>query len=325
MRPGTEYKFGNRWKDVLKGGWKSRMKLLAVLACAAVLASGCSAETAGTEKQKQTLAIDYVGEDGKVVTEAVAQEGGGAAGQPQESSSGGAGNAPKQDDKQASGGEGDTVQLQKAGATPSSSVGNQQQPAGAGGTGDGTGTGGNGNPGGSAGGGTGGSGGNGNAGGGNGSPGGGSAGNGTGSPGGTQPAQPSSGNTVTLTIRCDTAVANGLHKESKWAGIVPASGCILPVTTLEFDEGQTVFDLMCKIRDTYKLQMEYSGSGVSAYIRGINNLYEKDAGRWSGWMYRVNGWYPNYGSGQYPVKNGDVIEWNYTCDGGADLGHSMLE
>lgn len=30
-------------------------------------------------------------------------------------------------------------------------------------------------------------------------------------------------NTVTITIRCDTAVNNGMHLESKWAGIVPAS------------------------------------------------------------------------------------------------------
>ena len=107
-------------------------------------------------------------------------------------------------------------------------------------------------------------------------------------------------NTVTFTIRCDTAVNNGMDKEAKWAGIVPSSGCILPVTT-------------------YKLQMEYTGTNGGQYIQGINNLYEFDGGRWSGWMYCVNGWYPNYGCGQYVVKSGDVIEWNYTCDLGCDL------
>ena len=126
-------------------------------------------------------------------------------------------------------------------------------------------------------------------------------------------------NTVTFTIRCDTAVNNGMDKEAKWAGIVPSSGCILPVTTMEFEEGETVFDLLCTIRDTYKLQMEYTGTNGGQYIQGINNLYEFDGGRWSGWMYCVNGWYPNYGCGQYVVKSGDVIEWNYTCDLGCDL------
>ena len=94
---------------------------------------------------------------------------------------------------------------------------------------------------------------------------------------------------------------------------------ILPVITMEFEEGETVFDLLCRIRDTYKLQMEYTGSNGGQYIQGINNLYEFDGGRWSGWMYCVNSWYPNYGCGQYKVKAGDVIEWNYTCDLGLDL------
>lgn len=151
-----------------------------------------------------------------------------------------------------------------------------------------------------------------------------------------QPAQPSRGDqqqddgnatrkdTVTISIRCDTAVANGMHEDSKWAGIVPANGTILGTTTMEFDEGDTVFDVLCAVRDKYKLHMQYNGTGGAEYIQGINNLYEFDGGRWSGWMYCVNGWYPNYGCGQYACKNGDVIEWNYTCDLGKDLGQDWM-
>lgn len=127
------------------------------------------------------------------------------------------------------------------------------------------------------------------------------------------------GNTVTLTIRCDTAVKNGMHLESKWAGIVPASGCILDVTEFEIEEGDTVFDVLCQARNKYKLHMEYEGVASSIYVQGINNLYEFDGGRWSGWMYCVNDWYPNYGCGVYYLQPGDVIEWNYTCDLGCDL------
>lgn len=129
------------------------------------------------------------------------------------------------------------------------------------------------------------------------------------------------GNTVTLTIRCDTAVNNGMHLESKWAGIVPASGCILDTTTFEFEDGDTVFDVLCQARDKYKLHMQYTDGGN--YVQGINNLYEFDGGRWSGWMYCVNGWYPNYGCNVYRVQPGDVIEWNYTCDLGLDLDAGM--
>lgn len=132
--------------------------------------------------------------------------------------------------------------------------------------------------------------------------------------------------TVTITIRCDTAVNNGMHLEGKWAGIVPASGVILPVTTVEIDEGDKVFDVLSYVCDKYKIHMSYrGGTGSGCYVEGINNLYEFDGGRWSGWMYCVNDWYPNYGCGVYQVKAGDVIEWNYTCDLGLDLDGTWWE
>lgn len=132
--------------------------------------------------------------------------------------------------------------------------------------------------------------------------------------------------TVTITIRCDTAVKNGMHLESKWAGIVPASGVILPVTTVEVKEGDTVFDVLAFVCEKYKIHMSYRGGTSSGcYVEGINNLYEFDGGRWSGWMYCVNDWYPNYGCGVYYVKPGEVIEWNYTCDLGLDLDGSWWE
>ena len=130
--------------------------------------------------------------------------------------------------------------------------------------------------------------------------------------------------TVTITIRCDTAVNNGMHLESKWAGIVPVSGVIMPVTTVEFDDGDKVFDILSYVCDKYKIHMSYrGGTDSSCYVEGINNLYEFDGGRWSGWMYCVNDWYPNYSCGIYKVKAGDVIEWNYTCDLGLDLDAGM--
>ena len=60
----------------------------------------------------------------------------------------------------------------------------------------------------------------------------------------------------------------------------------------------------------------YSG----AYIEGINYLYEFDGGTLSGWMYKVNGQFPNYGCSQYFVEDGDEIVWMYTCDLGRDVG-----
>lgn len=128
---------------------------------------------------------------------------------------------------------------------------------------------------------------------------------------------------VFISIRCDTAVDKGMNLDSQWAGIVPSSGTILAKTKVEFQEGDTVFDVLCRIRDTYKIHVSYRGTNGAQYVDGINNLYEFDGGRWSGWMYCVNDWYPNYSCGIYKVKAGDVIEWNYTCDLGLDLDAGM--
>lgn len=131
-------------------------------------------------------------------------------------------------------------------------------------------------------------------------------------------------NIVTMQIRCDTAVAKGMADDPKWQGIVPPSGVILPPTKFKIKEGDTVLDVLIMAKEQYKFHMSYRGSETSAYIEGINNLYEFDGGRWSGWMYCVNGWYPNYGAGVYVLKGGDAIEWNYTCDLGKDLGQDWL-
>ena len=61
----------------------------------------------------------------------------------------------------------------------------------------------------------------------------------------------------------------------------------------------------------------------SVYIEGINNLYEFDCGKLSGWMFSVNGEFPNYGSSTYKLQDGDQVSWIYTCDLGADVGNEF--
>ena len=80
---------------------------------------------------------------------------------------------------------------------------------------------------------------------------------------------------------------------------------------LEIKDGDTVFDVLVKATRKKGIHMEYTGSGTSAYIEGIDNLYEFDAGDESGWRYTVNGKNVNYGCGTYKVKDNDVIK---ECD-----------
>lgn len=125
--------------------------------------------------------------------------------------------------------------------------------------------------------------------------------------------------TVTIAISCKTAINNGLNKKPGFSHL-PSNGIILQNMKVEFNEGYTVFDILVKVTRKKGIHMEYRGSGSNTYIEGINNLYEFDGGSNSGWMYSVNGVYPNYGVGAYKVKSSDVIKFNYTCNLGADLG-----
>jgi len=125
----------------------------------------------------------------------------------------------------------------------------------------------------------------------------------------------------TLSIRCDALLGN-LDKleKAKW-DLVPKDGIILAEKTVIFYEGESVFNVLLRETRRNGIHMEYVSTPIynSAYIEGIHNLYEFDCGELSGWMYSVNGWYPNYGCSRYALKEGDRIEWEYTCSLGKDV------
>lgn len=131
-------------------------------------------------------------------------------------------------------------------------------------------------------------------------------------------------NTVkcTFSISCATVLDNMDILDKSKKEIIPDDGWILKPVTVTFNEGESVFDVLKQVCKDNKIQLEFSMTPIynSAYIEGINNLYEFDCGSLSGWMYEVNEWFPNYGCSRYEVKNGDVIEWQYTCDLGGDIG-----
>ncbi len=128
--------------------------------------------------------------------------------------------------------------------------------------------------------------------------------------------------TCTIAIDCKTILDNWDDLNKKKADYVPKDGWILKKQTVEFEEGETVFDVLKRVLKEHKIQMESSYTPMygSYYVEGINQLYEFDCGKNSGWMYRVNGWYPNYGCSSYTLESGDEIEWRYTCNLGSDVG-----
>lgn len=128
--------------------------------------------------------------------------------------------------------------------------------------------------------------------------------------------------TCTLSISCSTILNNMDLCDPEKKELVPEDGWILEPTVVTFYEGESVFNVLQRTCKQLKIHMEFENTPIynSAYIEGIHNLYEFDVGELSGWMYKVNEWFPNYGCSRYQLKAGDIVNWVYTCDLGYDVG-----
>ena len=129
--------------------------------------------------------------------------------------------------------------------------------------------------------------------------------------------------TVYIQVLCYT-LSNDMSQLENEAvrDYIPSSGVILGRTAYTGKKGETVYDALSSVCKSYGVQLDanYRSSYGSVYVEGIGYLYEFDGGPKSGWMYSVNGVFPNYGCSSYELSDGDEIKWLYTCKGiGADL------
>ena len=77
--------------------------------------------------------------------------------------------------------------------------------------------------------------------------------------------------------------------------------------TLTVDKGTSVYTVLTQLAS----QNGLSVSGTKIYVKGIGDLFEKQHGSLSGWMYSVNGVYPNKSCGYYYLDNNDSVVWRY--------------
>ena len=117
--------------------------------------------------------------------------------------------------------------------------------------------------------------------------------------------------TVTLSVDCRTAVDHG----SSVAAEIAPDGILLNAVTLTLEKGANVFDALQKSG----LVVGSQSTSMGRYVYAIQSLAEKACGSKSGWMYSVNGVFPNKSCDKYLLGDGDVICWRYTCDNGKDL------
>lgn len=134
--------------------------------------------------------------------------------------------------------------------------------------------------------------------------------------------KPQESDSCAFSISCGVLNAHLSELKQNKRSLVPKDGMILKDTNVTLTEGESVFDITKRLCRDNSIHFEFTLTPIynTAYVEGINNLYEFDCGSGSGWMYSVNGEFPSCGCSDYYPKKGDVIRWHYTVNMGKDLG-----
>lgn len=125
--------------------------------------------------------------------------------------------------------------------------------------------------------------------------------------------------TCTLSISCAPVLDHMELCDPDKAELIPADGILLPTTQVSFSQGETVLDVLKRACAQNSIHLEHASSLYGAYVEGMGNLYSRDVGDQSGWLYAVNGTLTDQACDAYPLEDGDSILWLYICDYPADI------
>lgn len=125
--------------------------------------------------------------------------------------------------------------------------------------------------------------------------------------------------TIDATLLADGDVLRANNRENK-IEYTGDNGIIASRAAVKVPENASVYDALHTFCLENDIQMEASGTSFStAYIRGINHLYEFDGGISSGWVFLVNRVYATSGASNVHLKEGDEVWWFYTLAFGKDV------
>lgn len=115
---------------------------------------------------------------------------------------------------------------------------------------------------------------------------------------------------VYITISCIDVLSHSNYKNDN---SLPSNGLILSKEITPIKKGDSVFTAVHAICSDKNIQFSYNGSMSSStvYINSIYHLKEKEYGKYSGWMYKVNGTSPGVGLSEYTLKESDQVEIYY--------------
>lgn len=134
--------------------------------------------------------------------------------------------------------------------------------------------------------------------------------------------QTDGGMQVTFSADCSAALdrMDSIDQSVNPAEVVPADGVVIAECTLGLPEGSSAFDALISAARAQQVRVDYTGGSWGTYVRSIGYIGEFGFGELSGWMYRVNGEFPQVSAGDFTLSDGDVVEFVYTCDLGRDVG-----
>lgn len=119
--------------------------------------------------------------------------------------------------------------------------------------------------------------------------------------------------TCTVTVECKSILKNADKLADGHAPYVPSDGYFINGCTVTLANGSSAYDAVRLACNKQGVHMTTVNSGYGKYVKGFNNIDEKDCGSQSGWLYFVNGSSPSKSCSKYKLSNGDNVVFSYTC------------
>lgn len=132
---------------------------------------------------------------------------------------------------------------------------------------------------------------------------------------------------VTVLAECSTVLSHMdiIDPAVNPPEVVPEDGVIIARCEVSLPEGATAFDALAAAARKQRVRVDYTGSAYGTYVRGIGYVTEFGFGELSGWMYTVNGEFPDVSVSDRVLESGDMVEFRYTCDLGRDVGDDYYD
>lgn len=126
---------------------------------------------------------------------------------------------------------------------------------------------------------------------------------------------------VAVLAECSAALDNmeRIDESVNTADVIPADGVVLEYCEVWLPEGATAFDALTTAARQQRVRVDGSGTVYGVYVSAIGHIAEFGFGDMSGWLYCVNGEYPEMSCGSYKLSDGDAVEFHYTCGYGGGM------